>query len=187
MQVLYSKYICTQNFHAIGTAYIRQFRIESPTMFRHCRWNIATGMQDVRYNLYFGKGLEENGVLCGERRLVLLLWRNRIWKLLMLLNAEITDRLVSFYRSFHFIWKYGPWCWTRDAISDGEDDGQDIGNDDDYDGIIPHWVRGVGLGVDYGNGEEGWRDVKLEMVECCERWPFIIRSVDQGNRRVLTL
>ena len=54
-----------------------------------------------------------------------------------------------------------------DAISDEEDDGQDGGDDnDEYDGIIPDMAGGVGVGVDYGNGEEGWRDVKLEMVEC---------------------
>jgi hypothetical protein len=51
-----------------------------------------------------------------------------------------------------------------DAISD-EEDGQE-GQDDEYDGIIPDLAGGVGVGVDYGNGEEGWRDVKLEMVEC---------------------
>ena len=54
-----------------------------------------------------------------------------------------------------------------DAISDEEEDGQDGGdNNDEYDGIIPDLAGGVGVGVDYGNGEEGWQDVKLEMVEC---------------------
>jgi hypothetical protein len=52
-----------------------------------------------------------------------------------------------------------------DAISDDED-GKGGENDDDYDGIIPDMAGGVGVGVDYGNGEEGWRDVKVEMVEC---------------------
>jgi RAB6A-GEF complex partner protein 2 len=48
-----------------------------------------------------------------------------------------------------------------DAISDDEG-----GGNEDYDGIIPDLAGGVGVGVDYGNGEEGWREVKLEMVEC---------------------
>lgn len=46
-----------------------------------------------------------------------------------------------------------------DAISEEEEQ-------DEYDGIIPDLGGGVGVGVDYGNGEEGWRDVKVEMVEC---------------------
>ena len=51
-----------------------------------------------------------------------------------------------------------------DAISDDEEDGQE--GEYEYDGIIPDLGGGVGVGVDYGNGEEGWRDVKVEMVEC---------------------
>lgn len=35
-----------------------------------------------------------------------------------------------------------------------------------YDGIIPDLAGGVGVGVDYAGGEDGWRDVKLETVEC---------------------
>ncbi|CAA7266333.1 unnamed protein product [Cyclocybe aegerita] len=35
-----------------------------------------------------------------------------------------------------------------------------------YDGIIPDLAGGVGVGVDYANGDEGWRDVRLETVEC---------------------
>ena len=54
-----------------------------------------------------------------------------------------------------------------DAISDDEGDGGVVGyENEDYDGIIPDLAGGVGVGVDYGNGEEGWREVKLEMVEC---------------------
>ena len=41
-----------------------------------------------------------------------------------------------------------------------------LGLDDGYDGIIPDMAGGVGVGVDYAGGEEGWRDVKLETVEC---------------------
>ncbi|RXW21086.1 hypothetical protein EST38_g4752 [Candolleomyces aberdarensis] len=51
--------------------------------------------------------------------------------------------------------------------NDSEDDY--IGSrdaDPGYDGIKPDLAGGVGKGVDFGNGEEGWRHVKLEMVEC---------------------
>lgn len=27
-------------------------------------------------------------------------------------------------------------------------------------------IMGVEVGVNYGNGEEGWRDVNLEMADC---------------------
>lgn len=58
-----------------------------------------------------------------------------------------------------------------DVIGDDDDDDEEGGKDGnelirDYDGIIPDLAGGVGVGVDYGNGEEGWQDVKLEMVEC---------------------
>lgn len=36
----------------------------------------------------------------------------------------------------------------------------------EYDGIIPDPAGGVGTGVDYLGGEEGWKEVKLETVEC---------------------
>jgi len=35
-----------------------------------------------------------------------------------------------------------------------------------YDGIKPDLAGGVGRGVDFANGEEGWSPVRLEMVEC---------------------
>lgn len=35
-----------------------------------------------------------------------------------------------------------------------------------YDGIKPDLAGGVGVGVSYGGGEEGWRDIKMETVEC---------------------
>jgi RAB6A-GEF complex partner protein 2 len=47
----------------------------------------------------------------------------------------------------------------------GDDEAEDEGGRE-YDGIIPDLAGGVGVGVDYGNGEDGWRDVKVEMVEC---------------------
>jgi hypothetical protein len=51
-------------------------------------------------------------------------------------------------------------------MDDDEDEGGKEALNYDYDGIIGDLAGGVGVGVDYGNGEEGWRDVKVEMVEC---------------------
>ncbi|KAF8972454.1 Rgp1-domain-containing protein [Flammula alnicola] len=48
-----------------------------------------------------------------------------------------------------------------DIMEDEDGDGEG-----GYDGIIPDLAGGVGTGVDYAGGEEGWRDVKLETVEC---------------------
>ena len=55
---------------------------------------------------------------------------------------------------------------TEREYHDGDimdDDGEDEGG---YDGIIPDLAGGVGTGVDYAGGEEGWRAVRLETVEC---------------------
>ncbi|KAF9475530.1 Rgp1-domain-containing protein [Pholiota conissans] len=55
---------------------------------------------------------------------------------------------------------------TEREYHDGDimdDDGEGEGG---YDGIIPDLAGGVGTGVDYAGGEEGWRGVKLETVEC---------------------
>ncbi|TFK71687.1 Rgp1-domain-containing protein [Pluteus cervinus] len=46
--------------------------------------------------------------------------------------------------------------------------------DGGYDGIKPDLGGGVGVGVDFSGGEEGWNDVKLETVECevpIKVWP----------------
>lgn len=37
---------------------------------------------------------------------------------------------------------------------------------EEYDGILPDLAGGVGRGVDYLGGEEGWSEVRLETVEC---------------------
>lgn len=48
-----------------------------------------------------------------------------------------------------------------------EEDTQDEEElDTGYDGIKPDMAGGVGRGVDFGGGDDGWRNVKLEMVEC---------------------
>lgn len=65
------------------------------------------------------------------------------------------------------------------AFHDGDEgDEQDVdGHDEDegvYDGVKPDRAGGVGVGVNFGGGEEGWRDVKLETVECevpIKLWP----------------
>jgi hypothetical protein len=47
---------------------------------------------------------------------------------------------------------------VEDRRSD-EDDGE-------YDGIRGSKEGGVGVGVNFGGGEEGWHDLRLETVEC---------------------
>ncbi|GLB36773.1 putative rgp1-domain-containing protein [Lyophyllum shimeji] len=47
-------------------------------------------------------------------------------------------------------------------------------DDEVYDGVKPDLAGGVGVGVKFGGGEEGWKDVKLETVECevpIKMWP----------------
>lgn len=59
-------------------------------------------------------------------------------------------------------------------VLDGEEGGVGGGGEGGYDGIKPDLAGGVGVGVDYGGGEEGWREVKLETVECevpIKVWP----------------
>ncbi|KAH9487327.1 RAB6A-GEF complex partner protein 2 [Psilocybe cubensis] len=56
-----------------------------------------------------------------------------------------------------------------DVLDTDEEDGDLFSGDadgDGYDGIIPDLAGGVGVGVDFSGGEEGWRNVKLETVEC---------------------
>lgn len=56
-------------------------------------------------------------------------------------------------------------------------DGDEEENEDEegvYDGVKPDMAGGVGVGVNFGGGEEGWNDVKLETVECevpIKVWP----------------
>ncbi|EAU93381.2 hypothetical protein CC1G_04360 [Coprinopsis cinerea okayama7 len=52
-----------------------------------------------------------------------------------------------------------------------------------YDGVKPDPGGGVGMGVDFEGGEEGWREVKIETVECevpVRVWPgnTAFRAVD---------
>ena len=57
-------------------------------------------------------------------------------------------------------------------VGDGEE--EEGGGEGGYDGIKPDLAGGVGVGVDYGGGEEGWREVRLETVECevpIKVWP----------------
>ncbi|KAG5636929.1 hypothetical protein H0H81_006362 [Sphagnurus paluster] len=57
---------------------------------------------------------------------------------------------------------------------DGDMEDEDGDGDGVYDGIKPDMAGGVGVGVNFGGGEEGWKDVKLETVECevpIKMWP----------------
>ncbi len=48
------------------------------------------------------------------------------------------------------------------------------GEERKYDGIKPDLAGGVGKGVDFAGGEEGWRHLRLETVECevpIKVWP----------------
>lgn len=49
-----------------------------------------------------------------------------------------------------------------------------MGDERSYDGIKPDLAGGVGVGVNFAGGEKGWREVKLETVECevpIKVWP----------------
>ncbi|KAF7299441.1 hypothetical protein MIND_00893900 [Mycena indigotica] len=54
------------------------------------------------------------------------------------------------------------------ASEGGYHDGDDFGDEEeeDFDGIKTHSAGGVGVGVRYGGREDGWTDVRAEMVEC---------------------
>ncbi|KAJ7154813.1 Rgp1-domain-containing protein [Mycena filopes] len=49
---------------------------------------------------------------------------------------------------------------------DGEGDGAEEEDPYGYDGVKSDLAGGVGVGVRYGGREEGWSEVKVEMVEC---------------------
>jgi hypothetical protein len=51
-------------------------------------------------------------------------------------------------------------------LEDHDDEENEESLDEGYDGIKPDLAGGVGKGVDFGGGDEGWRNAKLEMVEC---------------------
>ena len=58
---------------------------------------------------------------------------------------------------------------AQDADADEENKDERV-----YDGVKPDRAGGVGVGVNYSGGEEGWRDMKLETVECevpIKLWP----------------
>jgi hypothetical protein len=49
------------------------------------------------------------------------------------------------------------------AESENHDDGED--DEEDFDGVKPI-LGGVGVGVQFDGGDEGWRETTLETVEC---------------------
>jgi len=48
----------------------------------------------------------------------------------------------------------------------GEEDEDEDEEEEGYDGVEPDMAGGVGRGVNFGGGEEGWSEVKVETVEC---------------------
>ena len=57
---------------------------------------------------------------------------------------------------------------------DWDGDTRDTRDEGVFDGVKPDRAGGVGVGVNFGGGEDGWRDVKLETVECevpIKLWP----------------
>lgn len=71
--------------------------------------------------------------------------------------------------------------FTSTFLGSGESPFHDGDEQDDedaeagvYDGVKPNMAGGVGVGVNFGGGDEGWKDVKLETVECevpIKLWP----------------
>ena len=61
------------------------------------------------------------------------------------------------------------------GLNKGRKVGQESGDgDDEYDGVRGSKDGGVGEGVNFGGGEDGWRATKLETVECevpIKVWP----------------
>jgi len=60
---------------------------------------------------------------------------------------------------------------SEDVYHDGDDeeDGDDV-----YDGVKGNEEGGVGVGVNFGGGDEGWKEVRVETVECevpIKVWP----------------
>lgn len=59
----------------------------------------------------------------------------------------------------------------------GYHDGDEDETEDEevvYDGVKADRAGGVGVGVSFGGGDDGWKDVKLETVECevpIKMWP----------------
>ncbi len=53
-------------------------------------------------------------------------------------------------------------CGVLEKLAESRSGGSTL----EYDGILPDFAGGVGTGVDYLGGTEGWREVDLETVEC---------------------
>ncbi|KAF8907707.1 Rgp1-domain-containing protein [Gymnopilus junonius] len=106
-----------------------------------------------------------------QRRSSQILATPRIWSQYLVSSLLYGNLPQNAEREYH----------DGDVLDDDEDDAE-IGYDangvtgmkrarmgmegEGYDGIIPDLAGGVGIGVDYAGGEDGWRDVKLETVEC---------------------
>lgn len=75
-----------------------------------------------------------------------------------------------------------PFLGTEREYHDG-DEADEEEEEDVYDGIKPNFDGGVGIGVNFGGGEAGWKEAKMETVECevpVKVWPgnTIFKPVD---------
>ncbi|KAF8642873.1 hypothetical protein AX16_009379 [Volvariella volvacea WC 439] len=75
--------------------------------------------------------------------------------------------------------------WAASWLAPSTENGYHDGDEDDeyttaereekiYDGVKPDLGGGVGIGVNFEGGEDGWRDVRMETVECevpIKVWP----------------
>ncbi|KAI4526782.1 Rgp1-domain-containing protein [Schizophyllum commune Loenen D] len=79
-------------------------------------------------------------------------------------------------------WGYGLGTLTAALLGSGTAEGEGEGDKADvtingsgeYDGIKPDPAGGVGMGVNFGGKEDGWRPVRVETVECelpIKVWP----------------
>jgi len=55
---------------------------------------------------------------------------------------------------------------SEHGYHDGDEDPGDDEEDEAYDGVRGDSEGGVGVGVKFGGGEDEWREVKIETVEC---------------------
>ncbi|KAF9463167.1 Rgp1-domain-containing protein [Collybia nuda] len=63
---------------------------------------------------------------------------------------------------------------TESPFHDGDEHDDNDNEESDYDGVKPNMAGGVGVGVNFGGGDDGWKDVRLETVECevpIKLWP----------------
>jgi RAB6A-GEF complex partner protein 2 len=72
---------------------------------------------------------------------------------------------------------------VENKYHDGDEEDLDLDEEEAYDGIRPNRDGGVGTGVNFGGGETGWADIRMETVECevpIKVWPgnTIFKAID---------